>query len=95
MKRTTAAAWAAATAALLLIPLLAGCGTVKDPAADTHTDNPTQRELMHGPARSAKRAVEKSGSTFGNSFSEMLENGRVHDTDGDLTDGENSVREPW
>ena len=91
MKRVLAAVRAAALAALLLVPLLAGCGMSQDPAADTRTDNPTQRELMHGPQRSAKK---KAGS-FGNSFEQMLENGRVHDTDGDLTDGENSVREPW
>ena len=30
-------------------------------------------------------------STGGVSFRRMLENGRVHDRDGDLTDGENSV----
>ena len=91
MKRISAAVRSAALAALLLVPLLAGCGMAQDPAADTHTDNPTQRELMHGPKRSAKRKAD----SFGNNFEQMLENGRVHDTDGDLTDGENSVREPW
>ena len=29
--------------------------------------------------------------TFGTSFQQMLENARVHDSDGILTDGENSV----
>ena len=91
MKRISAAVRAAALTALLLVPLLSGCGMSQDPAVGTHTDNPTQRELMHGPKHSAKREA----NSFGNSFEQMLENGRVHDTDGDLTDGENSVREPW
>lgn len=95
MKRILAALRAAALTAVLLVPLLAGCGMSQDPAADTHTDNPTQRELMHGPKRSGKRSAGGRNNSFGNSFEQMLENGRVHDTDGDLTDGENSVRNPW
>ena len=91
MKRTAAAVKAAAAAALLMIPFLTGCGgTPKDPTADGHTDNPTQRQIMTAPPVRKER-----GRSFGNSYEEMLENGRVHDTDGDLTDGENSVREPW
>ncbi len=33
--------------------------------------------------------------SVGSSYEEMLENGRVHDTDGDLTDGENAQSSLW
>lgn len=33
---------------------------------------------------------KKSGSSIGSSYSQMLQNARVHDTDGDLTDHENA-----
>lgn len=36
-------------------------------------------------------AANKTHSTGGVTYGQMLRNGRVHDTDGDLTDGENSV----
>lgn len=38
-----------------------------------------------------KRSVEEGGVSYG----EMLDNARVHDTDGDLTDHENAVTPGW
>lgn len=35
-------------------------------------------------------SAKKSGSSIGSSYSQMLNNARVHDTDGDLTDHENA-----
>ncbi len=34
-------------------------------------------------------------NSVGASYEEMLENARVHDTDGDLTDGENAQSDLW
>ena len=47
-----------------------------------------------------KRSAPDSGfgttdNSVGASYEEMLENARVHDTDGDLTDGENSRSNLW
>ncbi len=46
-----------------------------------------------------KTAPDSSFGTMdhskGASYEEMLENARVHDTDGDLTDGENAQNSPW
>lgn len=42
-------------------------------------------------ALDGNNGTAKNSSAGGVSFRKMLENGRVHDKDGDLTDGENSV----
>lgn len=47
-----------------------------------------------------KRSAPDSGfgtvdNSIGASYEEMLENARVHDTDGDLTDGENAQSDLW
>ena len=59
------------------------------PGDDTTTDNHTsdQKDTVSGtdPDTGSKSA------RFGASYSQMLENARVHDTDGDLTDYENAV----
>ncbi len=34
-------------------------------------------------------------NSFGASYEEMLDNAQVHDTDGDLTDGENAQSNLW
>ena len=41
--------------------------------------------------KAMKRSVEEGGVSYG----EMLDNARVHDTDGDLTDHENAVTPGW
>lgn len=50
------------------------------------TDSDTNNSTNNGTARSGN-----DGFMGSRSYDQMLRDGRVHDTDGDLTDGENSV----
>lgn len=47
-------------------------------------------DALTGKSRTSDTSAKKSGSSMGSSFSQMLQNARVHDTDGDLTDHENA-----
>lgn len=46
-------------------------------------------------AENAGKAMKRSVEEVGVSYGEMLDNARVHDTDGDLTDHENAVTPGW
>lgn len=49
------------------------------------------KDAMDDAANDAKNAFDDVADDLGgNSWDQMVENGKVHDTDGDLTDGENS-----
>ena len=47
-------------------------------------------DVLTGEDRTSNTSTGKSGSSIGSSYSQMLQNARVHDTDGDLTDHENA-----
>ena len=47
-------------------------------------------DALTGEDRTSNTSTKKKGSSIGSSYSQMLENARVHDTDGDLTDHENA-----
>ena len=53
---------------------------------NSDTNNSTNGSTNNGTARSGN-----DGFMGSRSYDQMLRDGRVHDTDGDLTDGENSV----
>ena len=50
---------------------------------------------MTNTAENAGKAMKRSVEEGGVSYGEMLDNARVHDTDGDLTDHENAVTPGW
>ena len=47
-------------------------------------------DALTGEDHTSNTSTKKSGSSIGSSYSQMLNNARVHDTDGDLTDHENA-----
>ena len=47
-------------------------------------------DVLTGEDHTSGTSTKKSGSSIGSSYSQMLQNARVHDTDGDLTDHENA-----
>lgn len=63
--------------------------TAPVPGDDTTTDNHTSDQ--EDTASAADPDTGSKSARFGTSYSQMLENARVHDTDGDLTDYENAV----
>ena len=68
--------------------ILDGTGTTngdRDTATDNHTSN--QDGTMSG----LDSDTGSNRARIGSSYDQMLENARVHDTDGDLTDYENAV----
>ena len=66
-----------------------GNGTTVSNAGDTLLDD-AQNAVNDG-LNDAKDALDNAtAKAGGTSFRQMMRNGRVHDTDGDLTDGENS-----
>lgn len=84
-------------AVLLLALPLAACGDRDDKKNDnsSHAGNDVMDDILDDgmlddstAGSNAKSRDSKSNTT---SFQRMLENARVHDTDGDLTDGENST----
>ena len=76
--------------AALLLMGLAGC-TNEDKTTGEGTDTQQERRSMEGYDAYAGDWSDGTDDTFGTSFQQMLENARVHDSDGILTDGENSV----
>ena len=73
--------------ALLLSVALAGCGT-----EDMGTNNSTTNPGSNSSTNSGNNMLEDAEEDMKNEFDDMVENGTVHDQDGDLTDGENSMR---
>ena len=61
-------------------------GNTNNGTANGGTDSDTNNSTNNGTARSGN-----DGFMGSRSYDQMLRDGRVHDTDGDLTDGENSV----
>ena len=59
------------------------------PGDDTATDNHTSNQ--DGTTSGTDSATGSNRARIGSSYDQMLENARVHDTDGDLTDYENAV----
>ena len=58
----------------------------------TNTDENKSNEAITGTDDTNREdTVEKQSSRIGASYSQMLRNAHVHDTDGDLTDYENAV----
>lgn len=58
----------------------------------TNTDGNDSNEAITGTDDANREdPVEKQSSRIGASYSQMLRNAHVHDTDGDLTDYENAV----
>lgn len=47
-------------------------------------------DALTGEDHTSNTSTKKKGSSIDSSYSQMLENARVHDTDGDLTDHENA-----
>ena len=69
-----------------------GSDTTPLPGSDTgRTLMDDARRAVNNGVRDTKNALEGAASELGGTgFRQMVRNGRVHDTDGDLTDGENS-----
>lgn len=85
--------------AMLLSVALAGCGT-EDMGTNNSTNNPGNNSSSNADNNtgsnsgnnSGNNMLEDAGNDMKNEFDDMVENGNVHDKDGDLTDGENSMR---
>lgn len=88
--------------ALLLVT--AGCGGSMSGEDKARTDNPrigdVESPAAHGGARQDESALRRAAkdaardveeTVKGSGWEEMRRNGRVRDTDGDLTDGENAL----
>ena len=75
--------------ALLLSVALAGCGT-EDMGTNNSTNNPGSNSNNH----SGDNMLEDAEDDVKDEFDDMVDNGLVHDKDGDLTDGENA-RSMW
>ena len=75
--------------ALLLSVALVGCGT-----EDMGTNNPGSNSSSNSGNNSGNNMLEDAENDMKNEFDDMVENGTVHDKDGDLTDGENA-RSMW
>ena len=66
--------------------------TSDDNGNGTHADGNDSSEAITGTDDTNREdPVEKQDSRIGASYSQMLRNAHVHDTDGDLTDYENAV----
>lgn len=63
--------------------------TAPVPGDDTATDNHTSNQ--DGTTSGTDSDTGSNSARIGSSYDQMLENARVHDTDGDLTDYENAV----
>ena len=63
--------------------------TAPVPGDDTATDNHTSNQ--DGTMSGTDSDTGSNRARIGSSYDQMLENARVHDTDGDLTDYENAV----
>ena len=74
----------------LLLMGLAGC-TNEDGHSGGDTSSQQERRAMEDHDTFSQRRDHSTDDIFGSSFQQMLENARVHDSDGILTDGENSV----
>ena len=64
---------------------------VKDAVDDVEKGADDMMDTAENAGDAMKRSVEEGGVSYG----EMLDNARVHDTDGDLTDHENAVTPGW
>ena len=64
---------------------------VKDAVDGVEKGVDDMTDTAENAGRAMKRSVEEGGVSYG----EMLDNARVHDTDGDLTDHENAVTPGW
>ena len=89
-----------------LLTTAAACGSM-NAAGDVKDTTPYIDGVETPAERSGKSALEKSGNAVkraannavedtkktldGSSWQEMIRNGKVHDTDGDLKDGENAL----
>lgn len=64
---------------------------VKDAVDGVEQGVDDMTDTAENAGKAMKRSVEEGGVSYG----EMLDNARVHDTDGDLTDHENAVTPGW
>ena len=71
--------------------LLAACGDRDNKKNSAQTDNSavTGSNASHNSGESSGNSAKSRSKSGGDTFQHMLDNARVHDSDGDLTDGEN------
>lgn len=78
-------------AALLMALSLSACAPEKD-AVKNGVDN--VGDAVENGVHDMEDAVQNGMDAAGDELDDMIEDGKVHDSDGDLTDGENPQSKP-